>query len=64
MFLYCSGMMYKYYYHLGFFTIKNDEEIKYIHNKIFNNIPHFIKNRLRVDFLQDGIAVYRNKVNI
>ena len=40
--LYCSHMMYQYYSRLGFFPIKHNEEGKYIHNEIFNNIPHFI----------------------
>ena len=43
MVLYCSDMMYTYYYRLGFYPIKNNEEGKNIHNEIFNNIPHFIK---------------------
>ena len=29
---------------------------------IFNNIPHFVKTRLRVDFLQYGFVVYNNKI--
>ena len=41
---------------------KNNEEAKYIHNEIFNNIPHFIKKRLHVDCLQDGFVMYKNKV--
>ena len=56
--LYCSHMMYEYNYCLGFSPIKHNEEGKYIHNEIFNNIPHFIRNRQRVDFLQDGFVVY------
>ena len=57
MLLYYSGMMCKYYYRLGFLPIKHNEEGKDIHNGIFNNIPHLIKNRLRVDFLQYYFAM-------
>ena len=35
--------MYKYYFCLGLYPIKHNEEGKYIHNKTFNNKPHFIK---------------------
>ena len=55
-------MMYKYYSCIGFFPIKNNEEVKDVHNEIFNNIPHFVKNRLHVDCLQDGSVMYKNKV--
>ena len=34
--MYCSEMMYKYYSGLGFLPIKNNEEVKYIHNEEFN----------------------------
>ena len=54
--------MYKYYSRIVFNPIKHNEERKYIHNKIFKNIPHFIKNRLHVDCLQDGFVMYNNKV--
>ena len=64
MILYYSHMMYKYYSHLGFFPIKHNEEGKDVHNEIFNNIPHFIKNRLHVDFLQYCFVMYKNKVII
>ena len=64
MVLYFSGMIYKYYSVIGCFTIKHNEEGKDILNKIFNNIPYFIKNRLRVNFLQDGFVVYNDKVPI
>ena len=56
--------MYKYYSHLGLFPIKRTEEGKDIHNKIFNNTPHLIKNRLPVDFLLYGFVIYKNKVII
>ena len=59
--LYCSHMMYKYYSHLGFFPIKHNWEGKYIYNKVFNNIPHFIKNCLRIDSLQYGFVMYKNE---
>ena len=55
MFVYCSGMMYKYYSILWFLPIKYNVEVKYINNEIFNNIPHFVKNHLCVNFLQDGL---------
>ena len=32
MVLYCSGIMFKYYSHLGFLLIKHNEEGTYIHN--------------------------------
>ena len=60
--LYCSHFMYKYYSRFGFLPIKHNEKGKYIHNEIFNNIPHFIKNRLHVDCLQDGFVMYKNEV--
>ena len=64
MVLYYSGRMYKYHSRLEFLPIKHNEEVKYIHNEIFNNMPHFIKNFLCVDCLQDGFVVYKNKVII
>ena len=51
--LYCSDMMYKYDSNLGFFTNKKQREVKDIHNEVFKNIPHFIKNCLYVSCLQD-----------
>ena len=57
-------MMYKYYSHLGFSQSTNNEEGKYIHNEIFNNIPHFIKNCLHVDFLKYDFVMYKDKVII
>ena len=56
--------MYKYHSSLGFLPIKNNEEGKCIHNEIFKNIPHFIKNCLCVNFLQDGFGVYNDRVRI
>ena len=53
MFLYCSGIMDKCYSGLGFHPIKHNEKEKN-HNEIFNNVPHFIKNDLHVNFLQDS----------
>ena len=47
--LYRSVMMHKYYSCIGFSAIKHNEDGKDIHNEIFNNIRHFIKNRLHVD---------------
>ena len=64
MVMYCSGIMHKYYSHLGFFPLKHNEERKYIHNEIFNNIPHFIKNRLHFDFIQDDFSMYNDKLLI
>ena len=64
MLLYCSGMIYNYYSCLGFLPIKHNREGKYIHNEIFNNILHFIKNIVRVNFLEDGFFVYYYKVII
>ena len=57
MFMYCSGIMYKYYSRLGFSLIKQNKEEKYIQSEIFNNITHFIKNRLHVNFIQDVFSV-------
>ena len=64
MILYFSGMMYKYYFRLRFIPIIHNKEGKYIHNKIFNNIPHFIKTRLCVNCLQDNFRMYNDKVFI
>ena len=44
--------------------IKHNEEGKYIHNKIFNNIPHLFKNHLHVNCIQDGFVMYNDKVSI
>ena len=57
-------MMYTYYSRLGFFIIKNYEERRDIHNKVFNNIPHFIKNHLHLDYIQHTFVVYRDKLLI
>ena len=62
--MYCSHMIYKYYSCLVFFLIKHNEEVKDIYNEIFNNIPHFIKNHLPVDCLQDVFVMYNNKVKL
>ena len=59
--LFYLDMMYKHYSCLGFSPIKNKEEWKYIHNKIFNNIPHFIKNRFHIDCIQDGFICKKIK---
>ena len=56
--------MCKYYSCIGILPIKHNEEGKYVHNEIFENIPHFIKNCLHVSFLQDGFSMYNNKVLI
>ena len=64
MVLYWLGIMCKYYSCLGFFPIKHNKEWKYTHNEIFNKIPHFIKNRPRVNFLQDGFVMYNCTVLI
>ena len=48
--LYCLGIIYKYYSRLGFIPTKQKQDGKQIHNEIFNNIPHFIKNSLHVNF--------------
>ena len=64
MVMYCSGMIYKYYSHLGFLSINTQQGRENIHHEIFNNIPHFIKNRLHVNFIQDGFVMYENKVII
>ena len=61
MVLYYSHMMYKYYFRLGFFTIKKKRKEK-IHNEIINNIPQFTRNRLRVHCIQVGFAMYKNKL--
>ena len=56
MVLYSLSMMYKHYSFLGFYPIKHNEEGKYTHNEIFNNIPHFIKKRLHINCLQYGFV--------
>ena len=62
MVMYCSHMMYKYYSFIGFSPIIHNGEEKTIQNELFNNIPHFIKNRLRVDCIQDGFVMYNYKL--
>ena len=56
--------MYKYYSRLEFLPIKQNKEGKDIPNEIFNNIPHFIKSLLHVDFIQYGFVMYKDKVTI
>ena len=53
--------MYKYFSPIGFFSIKKKEGEK-INSKIFNNIPHLIKNCLRVYLLQGGFVMCDGKV--
>ena len=60
--LYCSHIIYKYYYHLWFIPIKYNDEWVYIHNEIFNNIKHFLKICLHFDCLRDGFVMYNHKV--
>ena len=62
MVLYCSVMMYTYCSYLGFIPIKHNHEGRDIHNEIFNNIPHFIKNLLRINCLQYGFVMYNYKL--
>ena len=64
MVLYYLGMMYNYYSRFSYFPIKHNEEGKDIHNGIFNSIPHLIKTRLRVDWIQDGFVMYKYKLLI
>ena len=47
-----------------FFLIKHNREGKDVDNEIFNNTPHFIKTRIRVNFIQDGFAVYNDTLLI
>ena len=61
MILYCSHMVYKYYSRLGFFPIKQNDEVKDIHNEIFNSIPHLIKNCLHVHCIQYGFFMYKKE---
>ena len=51
--IYCSSIMYKYYSHLGFLLIKQNEEGNYIHKELFNNITHFIKKFPHVNCIHD-----------
>ena len=62
MFIYCSVIRYKYYTFLGFIPIKNNEEGKNIHEEVFNNLIHVIKNCPHVNCFQDGLVVYSDKV--
>ena len=62
--MYCLGMMYKYYYWLGFFKIKQSGERNYIHNEIFKYTPHFMKNCSPINCLQYGFVIYKDKVLI
>ena len=64
MILYCSGTIYNYCSCLDFSPIKQNEKGKDIHNEIFNNVHHLIKNCLHVDFLQDDFVMYKDKVLI
>ena len=41
-----------------------NEDGKDIHNGIFKSIPHFIKNHLRANCLQDGFVMYNDEVLI
>ena len=50
--LYFSYMVYKYYYFIGLLPMKYNDKGN-IYNEIFNNIPHFVKNSLHANFLQD-----------
>ena len=54
-------MMYKYYSSLGFYPIKHNDEGKDIHNEMFNNIQHFIKNPLHVDCIQDDKVILHKR---
>ena len=49
--IYCSGMFYKYYSCLSFLPIKHNEEGKYIHKEVLNNIPNSIKNHFHFNSL-------------
>ena len=61
-------MMYEYFLRIGFLVIKHNEEGKYIHNEIhneiFNNIPHFIKNCLHVNCLQELSVMYNDILTV
>ena len=35
-----------------------------MHEGLFNNIPHFIKNSLRINCMQGVFVVYNDKVSI
>ena len=64
MFLYCLVMIYKYYSRLGFIPTKHNEEGRYIHNKILNNISHSIKHFPRVNCLQCSFVTFNDKLII
>ena len=53
--------MYKCYSRLVF-SQSNTTMNKKDENEILNNIPHFIKNRLDVDCIQDGFVMYNDKL--
>ena len=53
-------IVYTYYSHLEFPQFKTMRKGKN-YNEMFNNIPHFIKNHLHVDYLQDGFVMYKNE---
>ena len=55
-------MMYKYYSRLEFSPDQTQLGSKNIHNKIFNNIPQFIKNCIHINFLQYGFFMCNDKV--
>ena len=57
MVIYCSSIIYKYCSCLECLPINHNEEEKYIHKEVFNNILHFIRNRLHINCIQYGFNV-------
>ena len=64
MVLLCLYMMYKYYYFLGFPTIKHNEEGNDIYKEVFQNILHLKNIYIRVNFRHDGFVMYNDNVLI
>ena len=46
------------------FLIKQNEEVKYIYNGIFNNIPHLFKKLLYANFIQYDFIMFSDRVLI
>ena len=55
--IYCSAMMYKYSYHIGFISNKHNKEGNYTNKVVLNHIIHFIPNHPRVNYIHGGFYV-------
>ena len=62
--LYCSAMMYWYYYCLGVLPIKHNKKGTYTHEEKINCIPNFIKNSLPYNYINYGFSMYNDNTII